>query len=54
MHHRIGAALARLEGRIALEALLKRYSRIELAAEPVWRTLVNFRGVSQLRLRVAA
>ena len=34
VHHFLGAALARMEGQIALSALLLRFARIELAAPP--------------------
>jgi cytochrome P450 len=54
VHHCIGASLGRLEGRIALEALLKRYAHIELAEEPVWSRRTNIRCVSELVLKVQA
>ena len=34
VHHFLGAALARMEGQIALSALLLHFARIELAASP--------------------
>lgn len=50
----IGAPLARLEGQIALEALLDRYARIELAGEDAWEPLnhVEFHGPSVMHLRL--
>jgi hypothetical protein len=33
-HYCLGAALARLEGEVAFEALLRRYPRLEMAADP--------------------
>jgi cytochrome P450 len=52
-HVCIGAALARMEGRAALTALMDRFPRIELAGEPVWwvdRT--NQRGLQALPVRL--
>ena len=42
IHFCLGAALARTEARIALNALLDRYARIELGAEPAVRQRVAF------------
>ncbi len=53
-HHCIGVSLARLEARIALEALMRRFSNMELAGEPVWQDRINIRGLSSLPLRVEA
>jgi cytochrome P450 len=53
IHHCIGASLARLEGQIALRALLDRYPHIELDRERVrWRDRINLRGFGELGLRV--
>lgn len=53
-HFCIGAPLARLEGRIAFERLLARFRSIEIDEDAVaWRDLVNLRGLSSLRARVA-
>jgi len=52
-HYCLGAPLARLEARIALEVLLARYSRIELAAPAVtWSPAVAFRSLEALPLRL--
>lgn len=49
IHVCLGAPLARLEGEVALETLLSRYRRIELADErPVWRPGPLFRGLETL------
>ncbi|GLZ51983.1 hypothetical protein Acsp07_16000 [Actinomycetospora sp. NBRC 106378] len=54
-HFCLGAPLARLEARIALPALLRRFERLELAV-PVeqlsWRPHVALRGVRALPLTV--
>jgi len=51
-HHCLGAALARMEGRVVFEALVKRFSRISLAAPPVRRPIFNLRGFETLRVDV--
>jgi cytochrome P450 len=55
IHHCIGAALARLEGEIAFNALLARFESIELSDEPPqWRPGFTLRGLQAFPLRVAA
>ena len=52
IHHCLGAALARLEGRIVLEMLLERFSRISLLGErPRFRKAILLRGLQSLALR---
>ena len=46
-HHCIGAPLARLEGKIGIAALLRRYPKLSLLRAP-WRDRVNLRGLSEL------
>jgi cytochrome P450 len=54
-HICLGFPLARLEGQIALPAVLKRWRRIELAgAPPEWMDSMVLRGMKEMRLRVAA
>jgi cytochrome P450 len=51
IHHCIGAALARMEGEIAFNALLERFSTIHLdVAEPPWRPGFTLRGLLELPL----
>jgi cytochrome P450 len=55
IHRCIGAALARMEGEIACNALLARFGSIELrTAEPQWRPGFTLRGLSELPLQLAA
>ena len=49
VHHCLGAALARLEGRIALGTLVERFPEMELAAdEPKWNGRLTLRGLDEL------
>jgi cytochrome P450 len=53
IHHCIGAALARMEGEIAFNALLARFRSIDLReAEPQWRPGFTLRGLQSLPLHV--
>ena len=51
LHHCLGAALARLEGRIAIEELTRRYPALELAAPPTRRSLLVLRGFERVPVR---
>jgi cytochrome P450 PksS len=54
IHVCLGAPLARLEGEVALEALLRRYPRMELVdAEAHWRPGPLFHGLESLPVDVA-
>lgn len=50
-HFCLGAPLARLEGEIALEKLIKHFNQPELISEPVRRNNIAFRGFESLHLR---
>jgi cytochrome P450 len=51
-HFCFGAALARLEGQIAFELMLRRLSRWTLEPEPlVWRSNLGLRGLTKLPIR---
>jgi|HubBroStandDraft_4_1064222.scaffolds.fasta_scaffold01760_5 cytochrome P450 len=50
-HHCLGSSLARLEGRIAIEELTRRYPALELAAPPTRRSLLVLRGFESVPVR---
>jgi cytochrome P450 len=52
VHHCLGAALARLEGRVVLERLAARFPGLELAGEVVWNGRINLRGLTSLPVSV--
>jgi cytochrome P450 len=51
IHHCLGAALARLEGRIAIEELTRRYPALTAAAPPTRRPLLVLRGFESVPVR---
>jgi cytochrome P450 len=52
VHFCLGAPLARLEGQIAFNALLRRFPALELAGdEPEWRNTLTLRGLTSLPVR---
>jgi len=53
IHHCIGAALARLEGEIAFNALLARFGSIERSGEAQWRPGFTLRGLQSFPLHLA-
>ncbi|HVL89048.1 MAG TPA: cytochrome P450 [Actinomycetota bacterium] len=52
-HYCLGAALARLEGRIAIGSLLERFPNTELAGEPQVNGRINLRGYERLPVRLS-
>jgi cytochrome P450 len=49
VHHCLGAALARVEGQVAIGSVLGRFPNAELAAEaPAWNGRINLRGLDSL------
>jgi cytochrome P450 len=51
-HYCLGAALARLEGQIAVGKVVRRFPDVALAGEPVWNGRINLRGLQSLPLSI--
>ncbi|MEV1173965.1 cytochrome P450 [Nonomuraea sp. NPDC049784] len=51
-HHCLGAALARLEGRVAIERLVHRFPGLALDGEVEWNGRINLRGPARLPVAV--
>ena len=51
-HHCLGAALARMEGRLAIGGLVARYPELALAGEVEWNGRINLRGASKVPISV--
>jgi cytochrome P450 len=51
-HYCLGAALARLEGSVAMGSLARRFPDIALAGEPEWNGRINLRGLEHLPVEV--
>jgi cytochrome P450 len=47
-HYCLGAALARLEGQVAIGRLVRRFPDLDLAADPVRRQTMTLRGLDEL------
>jgi cytochrome P450 len=52
VHHCLGSALARTEGRIALSSLFRRFPGLALAGPPTRNDRINLRGLTELRVSV--
>jgi cytochrome P450 len=54
-HFCFGAPLARLEGQIAFDSLLRRFTKLEMTDEPlIWRENLGLRGLKSLPLTYSA
>jgi cytochrome P450 len=53
-HHCLGAALARLEGRVAIERLVNRFPDLALDGEVEWNGRINLRGPATVPVTVRA
>ncbi|MFI6480511.1 cytochrome P450 [Nonomuraea sp. NPDC050663] len=51
-HHCLGAALARLEGRVAIGRLVERFPALALDGEVTWNGRINLRGPDRLPVAV--
>jgi cytochrome P450 len=54
IHFCLGAPLARLEGQIAIRALVRRFPNLTLAGEPIRRNQITLRGLSSLPVATSA
>jgi cytochrome P450 len=52
VHHCLGAALARLEGRVSVASLIRRFPDLDLDGEPRWNGRINLRGLAAFPVRV--
>jgi cytochrome P450 len=52
VHHCLGAALARREGRAAMSSLIRRFPKLQLAGEPSRNNRINLRGLTELPVSV--
>jgi hypothetical protein len=52
IHFCLGAPLARVEGAIAIDALLQQFPNIELAHEPTWHKDIAIRSLNSLKVRL--
>lgn len=51
-HHCLGAALARLKGRVAISRLVTRFDRLALTGPVLWNGRVNLRGATEIPVSV--
>ncbi len=50
IHYCLGASLAKLEAKVVLGSLIRRFSGIEMTSQPQWRDRITIRGVERLEL----
>jgi cytochrome P450 len=53
-HYCLGAALARLEGEVAIGSLIRRFPDLELAGEPTYNGRLNLRGLERFTVSLGA
>jgi len=53
IHYCLGASLAKLEGRIAIESFINRFPAAEVVGEPEWNGRINLRGLQKLMVEVS-
>jgi len=53
-HYCLGAALARVEGQVAIGSLTRRFPKVEQAGDPEWNGRINLRGLERLPLALNA
>jgi cytochrome P450 len=51
-HHCLGAALARLEGRVAIGRLVRRFRNLAFAGDVTWNGRINLRGPATLPIAI--
>jgi cytochrome P450 len=49
-HYCLGAALARVEGQVAIGSLVQRFPHVEQASDPEWNGRINLRGLDRLQI----
>ena len=54
VHHCLGAALARLEGQVAIGSFVRRFPDAEVAGDPQWNGRIILRGLDRLPVAVGA
>lgn len=52
IHYCLGGMLARIEGRVAIGELVRRFPKLALAGEVQWNGLLTLRGAARLPIRV--
>jgi len=53
IHYCLGASLAKLEAKIALSSLIRRFPHIEMLSQPEFRDRLTIRGLERLELEVS-
>jgi cytochrome P450 len=53
-HHCLGAALARLEGQVAVSRLVQRFPDLAFDGDVTWNGRINLRGLAKFPVRLRA